>query len=313
MIKKLISFIVSAILVISISACAKTSPETSDDGTIHVITSINALQEFTEAIGGDLVTVTTIIPDGTEPHNFEPSAQDIAALGNADVFVMVGFNMERWADETVAAADNDDLIVVTASEGVEPITLDDAHDEDHDHDDDAHDDGHDHDGVDPHTWLSLKNAQIQTENIKDALIAADPDNAQAYEDNYTQFAAEAQSLYEDYTENFETVSNNMFVTAHAAFGYLCRDFGLVQNSVQDVFAGGEPSAQQLAELIEFCKQNNITTIFSEALLSQDVADTLAREADAVVKPIYTIASTENGDTYLERMTDNLAAIYDSLA
>ncbi|MFH1512629.1 MAG: zinc ABC transporter substrate-binding protein, partial [Bacillota bacterium] len=97
------------------------------------------------------------------------------------------------------------------------------------------------------------------------------------------------------------------------FGYLCRDFGLTQNSVEDVFAEGEPSAQQLAELVDYCRANGVTTIFAEEMASPEISETLANEVGANVKTIYTIESAEDGLSYLERMEANLYEIYLSLA
>ncbi len=96
-----------------------------------------------------------------------------------------------------------------------------------------------------------------------------------------------------------------FVTGHAAFAYLSRDFGLEQNSVEDVFAEGEPNAAQLAKLIEYVKENNITTIFAEEMASPEVSKTLAKEVGAKVETIYTIESKEDDKTYLQRMDENL--------
>lgn len=108
-------------------------------------------------------------------------------------------------------------------------------------------------------WLSLKGAEIEVKNIKDALIQADPDNKDYYEINYNDFTEQLNSLYNEYKEKFQSAERKSFVTGHAAFSYLCRDFGLEQNSVKDTFAEGEPSAQQLTELVEKC--------ISERLLS----------------------------------------------
>ena len=94
---------------------------------------------------------------------------------------------------------------------------------------------------------------------------------------------------------------------------MCRDFGLTQNSVEDVFAEGEPSAQQLTELVKYCKSNSVTTVFSEEMVSPEVSETLAGEVGAKVETIYTVESAEDGKTYLERMEENLSKIYDSLA
>ena len=96
---------------------------------------------------------------------------------------------------------------------------------------------------------------------------------------------------------------------HAAFAYLCRDFNLTQNSVEDVFASGEPSAKKLADLTDYCKNNNIKTIFVEDLVSPKVSETLAKEVGAKTVKINTFLE---GDDYLGTQKDNLEKIYGSL-
>jgi zinc transport system substrate-binding protein len=267
---------------------------------LRVSVTFDALKEFTLAVGGDLVNVSVIIPDGTEPHDFEPKAQDLVALSTAQVLIYNGLGMEAWIPQAVAAVDNPGLIVVDASTGAEPIL-------------NAGEEITEHGQYDPHLWLSPKGAQLEAANIRDALTAADPANAAAYEANYTAFAGQLDSLISEYQAKFSSVSRNNFVTGHAAFGYLCRDFGLVQNSVEDVFAEGEPSAQQLVELVEYCRKNGVTTIFAEEMASPDISATLASEVGAQVKTIYTMESAEDSLSYLERMEINLSEIYESLS
>jgi zinc transport system substrate-binding protein len=201
------------VLSFSLTACANDSAKTTvADSKVQVTVSFNAMKEFVDAVGGDLVEVTTIIPDGTEPHDFEMKAQDIASLSNAAIFVYNGLGMEQWADEAIQAADNQDLIVVEASAGADAI----AHTEEEEIEE--------HGQYDPHLWLSLKGAQTEIENIKNALVEADPSNKDAYETNYQYAAEQLDSLYQEYTEKFQSTDRKNFVTGHAAFGYLCRDF-----------------------------------------------------------------------------------------
>lgn len=319
------SILLTLALVISLFSGCGQEADTATDNHLQVTVSYNAMAEFAKAVGGDLVTINTIVPSGSEPHDFEPKAQDLAGMNKADIFIYNGLGMESWAEDAIDAAQNDALIVVEAADAANLIKNpnydgDEHHDEDEDeHHDDAEDEHHDedehhhdHGEYDPHVWLSLKNAQLEAEAIKNAFVSADPENTDAYEANFTRFYDELDRLYNEYNEKFATISQTTFVTGHAAFGYLCNEFGLKQNSVEDMFAEGEPSAQQLGELVDFCKEHNIGTIFAEELASPAVSQTLADEVGAEVKTIYTIESDEDGKTYLERMQDNLATIYDSL-
>ncbi len=299
------ALIVCLAIILSLAMASGAQAAAAETGKMNVTVTFNAIMEFAKAVGGDRVDITTIIPDGTEPHDFEPKAQDLAALSDSKVFVYNGLGMEGWVEEVIAAVNNEALIVVDASVGAELIGNTEEEPEE----------GYSRERglYDPHLWLSLKSAQIQAGNIKAAFSAADPANAEYYEANYQGFAAQLQTLFDEYLVKFGTVAKKNFVTGHAAFGYLCRDFGLTQNSVEDMFAEGEPSAQQLAELVDYCRANGVTTIFAEKMASPEISETLANEVGANVITIYTIESAEDGLSYLERMEKNLNAIYLSLA
>lgn len=314
--KKFLSAIVLALSVSILGGCASKTNETdssSEEEKVQIIVSFNPLKEFAEAVGKDKVDVKTVIPEGTEPHDFEPKAKDMESISKADIFVYNGLGMEEWVDKTLEAVENKELNIVVASDNIDPIKNEDEHADEHadEHEEEAGEE-HEHGEFDPHTWLSLQNAKIEAENIKNALVKVDETNKDFYEANYKEFAAELDTLYNDYKAKFDSVSNKVFVTGHAAFGYLCRDFGLEQNSVEDVFAEGEPTPQNLEKLIEYSKTHKVKTVFMEELASPKVSETLAKEVGATVEKIYTIESKEDNKNYIESMKDNLEKIYNSL-
>lgn len=300
MVKKLVLLVVGVLMAALFAGCGNDAPKEQASKKIQVVTSFNAMSEFVKAIGGDKVEVSTIIPDGTEPHDFELKPEDMKQLASAQVFVYNGLGMEPWAQQAIDAAKNDKLVSVKASDGVEAIKNTDP------------DEIKEHGAEDPHSWLSLKNAKVEVKNIKDALVKVDPDNKDYYEKNYNDYVAKLDAMIQKYEGQFTKAAHKNFVTGHAAFAYLCRDFGLEQNSVEDIFAEGEPNAAQLAKLIEYCKENKITTIFAEEMASPEVSKTLAQEVGAKVETIYTIESKEDDKTYLQRMDDNLTKILASL-
>lgn len=305
--KKIITLLACLSILASFSACQKTAQPNSAvnsssdvESKVKVSVTFDAMKEFVQAVGKDHVEITTIIPDGTEPHDFEPKAQDLEKLSSAQVFVYNGFGMESWAEKAAQSANNSNLITGEATKGIQPITNTDE------------DEIKEHGQYDPHAWISLKGAETETTNIRDALMQADPSHKDEYQSNCDSFISQLENLYKEYADKFQSVSNKSFVTGHAAFAYLCRDFGLTQNSVEDVFAEGEPSAKQLTNLVDYCKKNNVKTIFVEDMVSPDVSKTLASQVGASVETIYTIESSEDDKTYLERQQDNLAKIYQSL-
>ena len=300
MVKKLVLLVIGVLMAALFAGCGNDAPKEQAGKKIQVVTSFNAMSEFAEAIGGDKVEVSTIIPDGTEPHDFELKPENMKQLASAQVFVYNGLGMEPWAQQAIDAAKNDKLVSVKASDGIEAIKNTDP------------DEIKEHGAEDPHAWLSLKNAKIEVKNIKDALVKVDPANKDYYEKNYNDYVAKLDAMIQKYEDQFAKAPHKNFVTGHAAFAYLCRDFGLEQNSVEDVFAEGEPNAAQLAKLIEYCKENKITTIFAEEMASPEVSKTLAQEVGAKVETIYTIESKEDDKTYRERMDDNVTRILGSL-
>lgn len=299
-------FTISILLVFSmifLTSCETSKVDSSSKSTkskVKVVVTFNAMREFTAAIGKDKIDIVTMIPDGTEPHDFEPKPKDLESLSSAKVFVYNGLGMEAWVDKTLQSVDNKGLITVNASKGSNPISNTNS------------DEIKEHGAYDPHIWISLKGSENEAKNIKDALIKVDPSNKKYYEDNYSEFANKLNALNTEYKEKLDKTTNKNFVTGHAAFAYLCRDYGLKQNSVEDVFAEGEPSAKKLKELTDYCKENKIKTIFVEDMVSPKVSDALAKEFGAKVKKIHTIESKESGKDYIQCMKENLEMIYDSL-
>lgn len=315
--KKKITIAAIAILsIIGFVGCiaATNSDKEDDDGKIKVMTSIYPLREFTQIIGGDKVNVKSMVPEGAEPHDFEPKAKDIVSLNSSNLFIYNGLGMEAWVDKVLGTVENENLVVVNASKNTNVIEVDTNSHEDEseeEHAEHGHD-GHDHGRVDPHIWLSLQDVKNQALLIEEGLIKVDPSNKEYYEKNYNDFVKKLDELYSEYSEKFKSVSNKDFITGHAAFGYLCRDFGLKQQSVEDIFGEGEITPQHLKELVKYCKDNNVKVIFMPDSTTKKVSETLANEVGAKVVEISSL-ETQNGDKlYLETMKENLEVIYNNL-
>ncbi len=287
--KNFLFLITSIILVTFMVGCGKENVKSeaqNKSDKLKVLVSFHAMEELVELIGDDKVDVEVVIPEGTEAHDFEPTTKDIKELSKSKLFVYNGLGMEHWVENFLK---NSKVEVVEASTNVNTIK---------------------NDGVtDPHTWLGLKDAIVELENIKNALIKIDSKNSDYYEKNYENAKQELESVYDEYKTKFDSIENKKFVTGHKAFGYLCREFGLDQVAIQGVFAEGEPSPAKLAELVTYCKGNNIKTVFAEEMGSTKVAETLAREAGAKVE---TIETFEGEGDYIDGMRENLEKIYKAL-
>lgn len=287
------------------SAAAHAQPEApSAEEPLKVMASFYSMYDFAQKIGGDKVTVTNMVPAGTEPHDWEPSTTDIAALEDADVFIYSGAGMEHWVDDVLASLSNTDLDVVQASDG---ITLRQGYE---DEDGDV--------GADPHVWLDPENAKAEMKNIADVLCSADPDNADYYRKNYEQWALECDRLDAEFTEALADLPEKNIVVSHEAFGYLCDAYGLNQMGIEGIEADSEPDPARMAEIEDFVKANNVKVIFSEELVSPKVAQTIADATGAQMQELnplegLTDAEIAAGQDYFTVMRENLRTLQDALA
>lgn len=292
----IIAAIIGVIVISFVSGCGKAdgaSDGFQDKDKLSVVTSIYPIYDFTCNIGGDYVEVINLVPAGVEPHDFELSTGDMRLLEQADVFIYNGAGMENFVDKTVSGLSNQSLVVAEAAADVKLI-----------------DNGH---IKDPHTWLSIENAEIECKAIKNALVFADPDNADYYEYNYNEYIARLDELIKDYYEGLKDCSKSMIVTAHEAFGYLCDEFGLEQYGIEGVMADAEPDASRMKELIDICRDNDIRVVFFEELVSPKVAEAIASETGAetmVLDPIEGLAPSkeQQGLDYIGIMKENLEAL-----
>ncbi|MDR0916690.1 MAG: metal ABC transporter substrate-binding protein [Oscillospiraceae bacterium] len=267
--KKLLILLLAVIL---LCACKPILPD--GDLRPEVAVTVNALYDITSYIAGDAVNVVSVIPDGAEIHDYSPTARQIESLRTAAVVVLSGLGV----DDVFANVLRDREVCV-ASDGIAPRLTDTG-------------------AVDPHMWLSPTDAIAMSRNICAALIAAMPDHAAEFQTRCDELTAELATTAEVCAAR---AKSGVIVTTHEAFGYLCRDLGLTQLSVSGLYAEGEPSARQLAELIQYCKDNGVTRIYAESAANPAVAETLARECGAEIVPLYTMESAEGGMSYIRRL------------
>jgi zinc transport system substrate-binding protein len=291
----LIKKLITIFIVFALFSCAACEKSAVNDGKIKVIYSIYAYGEIARAIGGDSIAAVSFIPEGTEAHDFEPSSRNMASVRDADILIYSDLTDSAWFDVVKNVCDKAGTKTVNISEDIETIELDGG-------------------GVDPHFWLSLKNAEIMAVNVKNALSESYPAGVDGFERNLNVFIETSVRLRSDYTDKYRSLQNTVFICDHAAFGYLCAEFGLLQKSVTGAFDGGEPSAKELAELIDFCRANSIHTIFMEYGTDESVMTTLANEFDGNVSVVYTLESSggDSADSYIDTMFSNLDIIYEGL-
>lgn len=237
-------------LPIMLIGCGTQSDKNINNGEekVNVTVSISPIKEFTELIGGDKVKVTSLIADNVEPHDVDLKPRDFEKLTKSELFIYNGLGMEDWLEQVKEQISEDKIKYVDTSENGNPIKTDGK--------------------TDPHQWLSLKEAINQCNNIKNALEEVDPKNKTYYEENYEKVKTDFEELYNEYLPKFQSLEHKNFVTSHEAFGYLCRDFGLEQQALNDLFGEGELTAKKIEDLVKYCNDNGVTTIFSEEEDSQ---------------------------------------------
>ena len=298
-------------LAVVLSGCGKGS-EQSATGKLKVVTTFYPMYEFSKQVAGDHADVVALIPSGVEPHDWEPSAKDMAVLKGADVFVYNGI-VEGWAENALASAANDTRIVVEASKGLSLIEGTEEEDE-HEHGEGHAEEDH---GLDPHVWLSPALAQLEVAAIQAALEQADPAHRDDYKKNAENYIAKLKELDQAYRSGLNGVKRTEFVTQHAAFGYLAKEYGLTQVPIAGLSPEQEPSPGEMAKVVEFAKEHRVKTIFFETLVEPKVAQVVADEIGAktdVLNPLEGLTADEikNNLDYIAIMKQNLEALKKAL-
>lgn len=284
---------------------ANTSDKSAGTANLQVTASFYPMAYLAERVGGDLVRVTNLTPAGSEPHDFEPSARDLAKIEDADVLILNG-GVEAWGESVASQLKDTTVAVVIAGEGL--FTLEGGEDK---HEGEA---AHQEEGLvstDPHAWLNPMLYKQQAARVAEAFIAADPENADVYRANLATLSSELDALDSDYRAGLASCVSDEFVTAHTAFAYLAEHYGLHQVAISGISPETEPSPAELAEVADFVREHNVKHIFFETLVSPRLSETIANEVGAqtlVLDPLegLTKEDLDSGKSYLSVMRENLA-------
>jgi len=255
--------------------------------------------EAAKEIAGDKATITSIVPNGVEPHDYDPTSNDITSIGNADVFIETGVGFGTL-EQKLSNGLGSKTIVVNASEGVGLILGG------HDNSASATQAGSASTEVDPHFWLSPKRMIIVADNIKAGLERADPSNKAIYETNAADFKTKLQALDSEYRSGLSHCKKDTILTSHDAFGYLASDYGFKQIFISGLSPDAEPTPQQLAQLVDSAKNDNITIIFFEDLVDPRIVQTIADEVGAKTMELSPLEGSKNqSDDYFSLQRKNL--------
>lgn len=289
--------VLSAVTALVLAGCGASTPAASappvpSGGRLAVTASFYPLQFVAERVGGDRVTVTGLTEPGAEPHDLELTPQDVAGLSRAALVVYLsGFQpaVDEAVAQTAAAFD-----VAQAADLDLPAP-----------------EGEEEQGNDPHFWLDPTRLAGVADALATRLGSADPDGAQAYRAGAAQLRGELERLDTELRTGLAACADKDLVTAHTAFGYLARRYGLRQVGITGLTPEGEPSPADLAAVTRFVRDNDVRTVYSETLLSPAVARTLAAETGArtaVLDPLEGLTEDSAGEDYLGVMRANLATL-----
>jgi len=292
-------FLVSLIIIVGLGGLLflnnSTKINSSSNGKLQVTTSFYPMYFFASLIGGDKANVFNITPAASEPHDYEPTTQDIARISRSNMLILNGGKLEAWGDKIKDQLQGTNVVIVTAGDGLANKQINEN-------------------GQmiqDPHVWQNPLLAKKEVEAIEKGFEKINPKDASYFQANAKKLEGELDQLDVEFKQGLASCQKKDFVTSHAAFGYLAAQYGINQVAISGVSPDEEPSSQKLAEITDLVKKENIKIIFFESLVSPKLSLTIAQETGAtamVLDPIEGISddNLKAGKNYLTVMRDNLS-------
>jgi manganese/iron transport system substrate-binding protein len=267
--------------------------------SVSAVATTTQLADFVDNIGGDSVRVEQLLDADVDPHDYEPVPSDAESIAESDIVFRAGFDLDQWLDELIENAGGSRSVVDT-SVGVQTLSLEGE--------------------TDPHTWLDPSNVLVIVDNIVAGLSEVDPENAEVYVANAERYKSEVMEMDSEVEAIFSACepSELKLVTNHDSLNYLADRYGLtvVGAVIPSLETTAEPSAEDLAELIELIEEEDVQAIFSESSLNTEIEEQVAEESGAtVVADLYTdtLGPEDSGAaTYIDMMIHNAETIVEGL-
>lgn len=288
-----------------------TDPVRETENDFQIVTTFYPMYEFTKQIVGDLAQVELMIPNEGKVHGYEPSAKDVADIQASDLFIYANPEMETWVPSVIESINTEEVVFVEADENIELLENEPSAEEEHTEEEHTEEE-HDH-AVDPHTWLDPTVAIQQVEQIRDAVIAEDPDNKATYIENAEAFIQELKALDEEFQVAFAGAEQRTFITQHEAFGYLAHRYDLDQRSLAGISDQSESNPQKMAEAVNMIADLKLPVVYYNSQSNHKLADTVATEADVNVAVLYSLESVtaedqDAGENYVSLMKKNIESL-----
>jgi len=297
-----LALLTAAALAVAAAATGCSVSSAPSDGKPQIVASMYPFAFLATSIAGDHADVATLVPPGTEPHDYELTPQQVASLRTASVVVY---------QAGVSAAIDEAVTEAAPAHVVETGSLIDLLPPPSGDDESIANAGDSTYGFDPHTWLDPANMVVFAAAVANTMADADPAYAGAYQAAATTLEAQLTSLDTHYRDGLAGCQRTAFLTTHAAFDYMARAYGLTQLAIAGVTPDDEPSPRRLGELADQAKTLGLTTVFFETLVSPDYAQTLASDLGLrtdVLDPIEAITKASRGGDYIAIMQANLQAL-----
>ena len=267
------------------------------EAKFKVVTTFTVIQDIAQNVAGDAATVESLTKPGAEIHEYEPTPKDIVKAQSADLILWNGLNLERWFERFFQNIKDKPAVVVT--EGITPLSIY---------------EGPYKDAPNPHAWMSPSNALIYVENIKNALVKYDPQNADTYQKNAAAYAEKIKQLDKPLREKLSQIpaDQRWLVTSEGAFSYLAKDYDLKEGYLWPINAEQQGTPQQVRKVIDLVKKNHIPVVFSESTISPKPAQQVAKESGAKYGGVLYVDSLSTKDgpvpTYIDLLNTTVSTI-----
>ena len=270
------------------AAVATVGGPTLADDRFKAVTTFTVIADMAQNVAGDAAIVESITKAGAEIHGYQPTPRDIIRAQDADLILWNGMNLELWFEQFFGNLRDVPSVILT--EGIDPLSIS----------------GGNYDGKpNPHAWMSFESALIYVDNIRDAFVTHDPDNAAVYTANAENYKAEITAAIAPLRDQILAVPEDQrwLVSCEGAFSYLARDFGMNELYLWPMNSDAQGTPQQVRRVIDTVRENNIPAVFCESTVSQAPAEQVARETGARYGGVLYVDSLTEADgpvpTYLD--------------
>lgn len=310
--KKIMSMMLAVVGVMVLAGCQSTATPTTDEDVLQVKTTVYPLTYLAEAIGGDAVAVESILPAGADAHDYEPTQQEIIALGKSDVFFYLGIGDQAvLVDELASVLTNEKVTFSDTAQNITTISGE------HEHEEEEHEDEAEHEAeeltADPHIWLDPVRMAQMAENVYAELSKQLPNETEQLRANYEQLQIELEALEQEYVETLQPLENKNMLVTHNAYGYWEERYAVEIIALSDLTNNAELTQQEIITLNEAVAAQGVKAIFTAPNIQSQYAANFIKQfslTEFTLQNLETLSTTEleAGADYFTVMRENLQAL-----